>query len=392
MALILVSGGGVSFRAVSKVFIAMNMSLNLSLRIPTHATVLTWMKKQGIANFRENNFFEKEKWVLLIDESIQFGNKKLLVILAVEESKIKLGKALTYTDLVPLRIKSSESWKSNEIHEELLSCIDLKQISYIVSDNGNNLKGCYQLSNLIHIEDVGHKFSWFIKKVFEKQMDFESYTKHLSGLRGKLSLSKFAHIIPPNQRIISRFMNLSPLFTWGCKILKLIDNRMLNEFELEKVVFVLQYREFIMQTSQLLEVLNSIQKTLKIKQFSKETVKECLEKLDKINDGNGKKIAEMIKIYFEGTFQKMPETPLILCSSDIIESCFGKYKEVVKSNKSVGVTDLCLSISCLTSLGNFKQTQSALEGVKIKQIKQWKDENVGESLFAKRNNLFRKTG
>ena len=187
-------------------------------------------------------------------------------------------------------------------------------------------------------------------------------------------------------------MNLSPLFNWGCKILKLIDNQMLNEFELEKVAFILQYREFIMQTSQLLEVLNSIQKTLKIKQFSKETVKECLEKLEKINDVNGKNIAEMIKIYFEDTFQKMPETPLILCSSDIIESCFGKYKEVVKSNKSVGVTDLCLSISCLTSLGDFKQTQSALESVKIKQIKQWKDENVGESLFAKRNNLFRKAG
>lgn len=95
MALLLVGGGGVSFRAVRKVFIAMNMSFNLTLRIPTHATVLTWMKKQGIANFREPNFFEKEKWVLIIDESIQFGNKKLLVILAVEESKIKLGKALT---------------------------------------------------------------------------------------------------------------------------------------------------------------------------------------------------------------------------------------------------------------------------------------------------------
>jgi hypothetical protein len=392
MALMLVSSGGVSFRAVSKVFIAMNISLNLNLRIPTHATVLTWMKKQGIANFRENKFFEKEKWVLIIDESIQFGNKKLLVILAVEESKIKSRKALTYTDLVPLTIKSSESWKSNEIKEALVSCIDLKQISYVVSDNGNNLKGCCQLSNLIHIEDVGHRFSWFIKKIFENQTNFESYTKHLSGLRGKLSLSKFAHIIPPNQRIISRFMNLSPLFNWGCKILKLIDNQMLNEFEMEKVGFVLQYREFIMQTSQLLEVLNSIQKTLKTKQFSKETVKECIEKLDKINDDNGKKIVEMIKIYFEETFQKMPETPIILCSSDIIESCFGKYKEVVKSNKSVGVTDLCLSISCLTSLSNFKQTQSALESVKIIQIKHWKEENVGESLFSKRNNLFRKAG
>ena len=160
----------------------------------------------------------------------------------------------------------------------------------------------------------------------------------------------------------------------------------------KKWFFVLQYREFITQTNRLLDVLNSIQKTLKTKQFSKETVIACLEKFDTLNDDNAKKIGEMIKIYFADTFQKMPETPMILCSSDIIESCFGKYKEVVKSNKSVGITDLCLSISCLTSLGDFKQTKNALECVKIKQIKQWKDENVGESLFAKKNILFRKAG
>jgi hypothetical protein len=392
MALLLVSGGGVSFRAVRKVFMAMNMCLGLALRVPTHATVLTWMKKQGIANFRGNKFFEKEKWVLIIDESIQFGNKKLLVILAVGESKIKSGKTVAYTDLVPLTIKSSGSWKSNEIKEELASRIDLKQVSYVVSDNGNNLRGCYQSSGLVHIEDIGHRFSWFIKSVFEKQTDLENYTKHLSGLRGKLSLSGFAHIIPPNQRVMSRFMNLGPLFNWGCRILKLIDNGALSEPEMEKVVFVLQYRGFIVQTSKLLDVLGSIQKTLKTNQFSRETVRGCLEKLDEINSGDGKKIAGMIRTYFEDTLQKMPEAPMVLCSSDIIESCFGKYKEVVKSNKSVGITDLCLSISCLTSLGDFNQTKNALENVKIKQIKQWKDENVGESLFAKRNNLFRKTG
>lgn len=392
MALLLVNEAGVSFRSVSKVFIAMNIAFNLTSRVPTHATVLTWMKKQGIANFKRKTFFENEKWVLIIDESVQFGNKKLLVILAVKESRINEGKVLTYNDLIPLSIKASESWKSNEITKELLSCIDLTQISYVVSDNGNNLKGCYKQANIIHIEDIGHKFSWFIKKVFENQEDFENYTKYLSMLRGKLSLSKFAHIIPPNQRIISRFMNLSPLFNWGCKILKLIDKGVLNEDEKKKVDFVLPLRKFILQTRKLLEILKSIQKILKNKQLSVETVKECLDSFDDINDENGKKIIEMVKSYFENTLQKIPTNTIILCSSDIIESCFGKYKEVVKSNKSVGITDLCLSISCLTSQCNQKQIQNALENVKIKQIKQWNDNNIGESLFAKRNNLFKKTG
>lgn len=388
----LVCNGGVSFRGVSKVFIAINLSFNLHLRVPTHATILVWMKKQGIANFREPNFFAHDKWVLIIDESVQFGNNKLLVALAIKETKIKSGKALKYRDVAPLIIKASTSWKSDEIKKEIEAHIDLKHISYVVSDNGNNLKGCYQLAGLTHIEDIGHKFSWFIKEAFEKHADFENYTKHLSGLRGKLSLSKFAHLIPPNQRIISRYMNLTPLFNWGSRILKIVDNKKLGEEEKEKVAFVLEYRTFILQTQRLLSVLKSVQQILKTKHLCQMTINKCLVKLNKITDVQGKKVVEMIKNYFEKTLQKLPKSKIILCSSDIIESCFGKYKEVVKSNKSVGITDLCLTISCLTSSNDAEQLKKTMETVKVKQIKQWRDENVGESLLAKRNQLFKKAG
>jgi hypothetical protein len=162
------------------------------------------VKKQGIANFRDKTFYDQQEWILIIDESIQFGNKKLLAVLAVPEHKQNLGRALTYKDLVPVILKASESWKASEIESEIRSCIDVKQVLYVVSDNGNNLKSCYNQLGIKHIEDVGHKFSWIIKETFEKQDDFETYTKLLSGLRGKLALSKYSHIIPPNQRIVSR--------------------------------------------------------------------------------------------------------------------------------------------------------------------------------------------
>lgn len=88
----------------------------------------------------------------------------------------------------------------------------------------------------------------------------------------------------------------------------------------------------------------------------------------------------------------MPKNKRILCCSDIIESYFGKYKEVVKSNKSVGVTDLCLTISCLTSTHDFENTKESLEEVKVRQINEWRNKNVGEGLLAKRNELFKKVG
>lgn len=392
MALLLINKSGVSFRSASKVFLVMNIALRLNLRVPSHTTILIWMKKQGIANFRDKDFFQDDEWVLIMDESIQFGNKKLLAVLAVAKHNLNLGRALRYKDVIPLILRASESWKSEDIEAELRLKINTKQILYVVSDNGANLKGCYQKTGIVHIEDVGHKFSSIIKEVLEKQDDFENYTKFLAGLRAKLSLSKFAHLIPPNQRIMSRFMNLTPLFRWGCKMLKLIERGKLNEKEQEKIFFILQYKEFINQTYKLLCAMNSVQELLKNKGLGEETVKESIKKLDKVEGKYSEKIIELIKIYFEGTLKKMPKEETVICSSDIIESCFGKYKEVVKSTKSVGVTDLCLCISCLMSSEDLTQIKQAMETVKIKDIKQWKNKNIGETLFEKRNKLLKKVG
>ena len=187
-------------------------------------------------------------------------------------------------------------------------------------------------------------------------------------------------------------MNLSPLFKWGNRILKLLDKKQLNESETEKVGFVNQFRELITQTNHLLCIINKVQKILKNEWFSRYTTSQCLSLLENISDERGKKVVAMIETYFEETLQKMSDQETVLCSSDIIESCFGKYKSIVKANKSVGITDLCLCISCLMSDGSIEQTKKAMGQINTKQIKDWNEKNIGETLYAKRNALFKKAG
>lgn len=387
LALCLVTKANLSYRSVPRVFKALNQTLNLGLKEPTHATVLIWMKKQGVANFKDKSFFQGKKWFLIIDESIQFGNKKLLSVMAVLSSSLRTN-ALTYLDLIPLVLKSSTSWKSEQIKQEIINSIDVKDVEYVVCDNGNNLKSTCAILDLVHIEDVNHKISGFIKNVYEKDFIFESYTKHLSGMRGKLSLSKFAHLIPPNQRIISRFMNLTPLFVWGNKTLKLIESEKLNVQELEKVAFLLSYKAFIKDTLMILNTLNLIQRKLKKNHFNQVQVNECLLELKKLKSAKGLLIAEKMRSYFEITSAKLNPDKQLVCSSDIIESCFGKYKEVVRLNKTIGVSDICLSISCLTNNGDIKELKRALEKTKMKDVKRWSKENIGETLFKKRKALY----
>ena len=178
----------------------------------------------------------------------------------------------------------------------------------------------------------------------------------------------------------------------GNRILKLLDKKQLNESETEKVGFVNQFRELITQTNHLLCIINKVQKILKYEGFSRYTTSQCLSLLENISDERGKKVVAMIETYFEETLQKMSDQETVLCSSYIIESCFGKYKSIVKANKSVGITDLCLCISCLMSDGSIEQTKKAMGQINTKQIKDWNEKNIGETLYAKRNALFKKAG
>ncbi len=214
----------------------------------------------------------------------------------------------------------------------------------------------------------------------------------MAGMRGKLALSKFSHLIPPKPRKVSRFMNLTPLFKWGSKMLELLENSALDDQEREKVAFVSGYRDFITQTFALLNTLNHVQKILKIKGFCESSVSECRVLLNAVSGTKEDRVKCMLDTYFDETLAKMGTHKRMLCSSDILESCFGIYKSIVKANKAVGITDLCLCISALLGEGSLESTEKAMSEIKISQIKDWKDNNIGETLFEKRNILYKKWG
>ena len=390
MAICLVLSVGMSFRAASKVFVCIGLCLKIEIGQPTHTTILNRTKKQGIGNFREKADFSGHQWILMADESIQFGNKKLLLVIAVPVEKENAGRYLQYSDLTPVVIKVSDTWKAETIAEVIQTSINPKDVAYAISDLGRNLTKAFGLMNITHIEDINHKFSWMMQKLFENNEFFKKYTKHLSDMRAKLSMSKYARIVPPNQRIMSRYMNLTPLFEWGVRMIKLLDTDHLTKEEKEILNFLREYKTFVSETLELLLAMNRIQKLLKSECLSRLSIKKSLELFAEQNNENALRVKSMIIEYFHNTLNKMGAREKVICSDDIIESCFGKFKELVKTNKTVGISDLSLCISALLSeSGNVKQL---FEEVSMKRVQEWKRENVGETLFGQKMALFKKAG
>jgi hypothetical protein len=66
----------------------------------------------------------------------------------------------------------------------------------------------------------------------------------------------------------------------------------------------------------------------------------------------------------------------ILCTSDIIESAFGKYKNYVSKNPMAGVTNLTLCLAAFTSSLKKESIRDALEKTKVADIQKWTKENI----------------
>jgi len=146
-----------SFRAVAKVGIIINIYINTTSRKPTHSTILSWVKKIGVYQLNKSKE-RSDDWVLIIDESIQIGQEKLLVIMGVQLGKIDFKRPLQYGDLTPLCSMARPKWQAEDISviiDELKK--EIGEVVYLLSDCGNNLKKlrAYKKLNIFRTFRIG---------------------------------------------------------------------------------------------------------------------------------------------------------------------------------------------------------------------------------------------
>jgi len=80
----------------------------------------------------------------------------------------------------------------------------------------------------------------------------------------------------------------------------------------------------------------------------------------------------------------LPDEGKLLCTSDIIESSFGKYKNYMSQNSMAGITDLSLCLAAFTNRLDATKLKIGLENTKMNDLKKWSKENIRETHFSKR--------
>lgn len=368
--------GGMSLRSCRHTIACLHLCLGLQTKIPSHSSIRNWLCKCGLYRLHEVAK-QSNDYVIYVDESISFGSEKILLILGVSNSNIPKDRSLCHSDMEILGVEIGKEWKGEQVEKILQKIAITKTIQYVVSDEGNNLRKAYKSLNYTHIEDCTHILANHLKRLYQEDEDFQVFSKLIGKLRQKWNLSKDnSQYMPPSMRGKLRFANIFPCVNWAKKMLQ--DWPYLPLIVQEQIIFLKEKKEFITGLIQVGKIFKMVCKELKSNGFGVLQKKEILNQLvllqtqvwDKL-EPKAMIFIENIKSYLDNleTKSKDLDEAFLLCSSDIIESYFGKFKTKINPNSRSGLTEFIFTIATFGKTFSVEETQNALESIKCKQLK-----------------------
>lgn len=386
---------GCGFRKVVEMLSLLNRLLGWELsELPCRNSIENWVKKSGYAAYTTPGLKESHsEYAQIIDESMMVGSERLLLTLGMAAEKRDKG-ALDFSQMDILDISVRNRWDSCGI-EQVLRKVEhslKRDPKYIIGDNETKLAKAICLMDYTHILDISHTLAMFLERTYKKEPEFLAFTKDLSLLRFSQIMNSTAYLLPPKQRTLARFMNLSGVLKWA---ISMRENFLkLSTKERSLFTCIDQHAGFIDELSQVLECVNRIGEEIKANGLAPDTVKTSINYvMEYLSKGNARMIhlAALIIEYLKSQQNKLVnQQERWHASSDIVESTFGIYKARKSPNTLCGVTSFVLFLPLLTRLKDTSKEfdfKTALQKVSLAKIKTWEKENLTESLMVKRKNI-----
>jgi len=383
---------GCGFRGVVIILSILKDILGWDLDIPCYNSIENWVKKSGLSIYKESDKpMLQGDYAMITDESMMIGSQKMLLTLGVNAKH--QGRPLSHGDVEVLGMNVRSSWNSQRICSELENASMRANHSplYVISDNASVMNKSVRDFNSLRIKDISHTMGMFMERVYGKDATFNSYMKELSQVKFKQVMNSAAYLLPPKQRSIARFLNLSKVVEWSDKILTNYSKLTVQEKQIFS--FIPIYTSFINELRAVLSCVNSIEYEIKHKGLSHKSVKNCMKYINRDLCTENKrmlKIAEQTIAYFNDEVKKLPSSRSCWnASSDIVESIFGIYKRRKSPNPLHGITPFVLFLPLHTRIGAKNSVVSfdfkhSLESVFMSDIDDWKKEKLNENQVYKR--------
>lgn len=395
---------------------------SLSMSAPSWGCGRFWLLRLGYYKLTRPKEIADD-WVWIVDHSAQLGTKKCLVILGIRLSNVPVPfRSLRYEDMEAIELLPVKKSNGDIVYRQLEDIVKKTGVPrQIVADEGSDLKKgiktfCHTHPETVFTYDIKHKTAAVLKHELEKDEDWKSFSRLAAQTKQKVQQTSLSFLSPRNQRTKARFMNADIIIEWGLNVLHFLsehqdtqdtqgkqgkqgnteghrDNEVEWETLLEKVGWVREFREQLKEWGEMMNIVDRTEHVVRTKGLYRGVSEILTTRLsDAGHTGRTQNIRTALIDFVAEKSSKANVDEQLVGSSEVLESLFGKFKDLEGEQSKSGFTGLVLSLPAMVSTTTENIIHKAMEAVPTKKILDWCKKYIGESLQAKRKEAFKTQG
>jgi hypothetical protein len=370
--------------------------------IPHATSGRLWLLRLGY--FKLHAALEKaDDWIFLADHAVEIGKHRFLGIIGIRLSELPPpGECLKLSDMTPVALLPVETSNQETVHQQLEAVVAKTGIvpQAILSDEGSDLAGgidrfCKTHPETTPYRDLPHMAARLLKKRLAKNERWNDFVKQVTQTKFETAQTELAFLVPPRLRSKARYMNLQSMLKWAEKVLAVLDNPSLvapSFCSVDRLNMKFQwlraYREDVALWSSWLALTDATLEIIRCHGYCSSTSDEVQQALSEISDTPEKEFLknELVEIVKTESSKTGGETR-IPGSTEILESSFGKLKEIEGDQSRSGFTSLILIWAALFGVTTPEIIRKAMTQVPEKLVHAWVRANLGATLQSKRAKL-----
>ncbi len=368
---------------------------------PCANTARMWLLRLGLYELTRPRR-KAEDWVWILDHTVQLGPHKALAILGVRLDRWRPA-PLRHSDVTVLDIAPMLRSTGEAVESRLAAVAEKTGVPRaIVCDGGTDLRrgiADFQKTRpgVACLYDIKHKMALLLQQQLERDPRWLKFIGHVTQSRSRLALTDLACLIPPNLKAKARYMNIGPLARWGRNVLAFLDEarvipgQSVHRPTLEgKLGWLREYREALYHWSVLMAIAETVEHYVRHEGYHALAAKKLRTRLGglAINASAFAMMEDALNFVGQQSSQARLGERLI-GSSEVLESLFGKYKQLQGIHRQGGITPQILALGAAVGQQTIQTIRRAFATIRTRDVVKWCKQHLGFSLQAQRMYAFR---
>jgi hypothetical protein len=386
----------------------------LAVGVPAFSTVRLWLLRLGLAVLRHAACTVAGGWTLVIDHSLGRGTRECFVVLGIPTAALR-GRGdyrLGLADMAALAIEVMDGSDGDKVAAALRPLLGaLGRVNQIVCDQGTDLlRGVRILAEdypgIALTYDVRHLCAALLRGQLRGCPRWGAFARLCGQAAHRVRQTAGSFLAPPALRDKARYMNLETHLDWARRLLAWRaapdweglagtlgrPPEQTRQWYDERFAWLEGFGRDVRVWSGLLRAADLAVDEVQRFGLSRQTAGRFWlrwRQAGPAEDLQAEQYAGQVRSGLREQGAKLKAGEVALGSSDVIESLFGRYKEVMGRGpeKEVSGDALLMALLCGPGLSN-GQIRAGLERLSTEQLSAWMTEQFGPSDRAKKRDLF----